>query len=797
MNATRVSSLRVMVWTIAATILAAGACSASNGGDESSWIHVAVNGLEPSGAFQVTVARGEGTPETLLCPAADATPGAVRCAKGGFDVLASGRAIGAVVRARSRAFASLHIASDRDASVTLAPLESSSHTADYATGFDGDDCSSELQKLAIPLATEVGTSYSVKFYIAELAGRPRVYFQNTQRHPLHYDFAATVLGVARSATEFALETYSGEDRVAIAGTLVYYPAVLGATTSDGSRVDAPWTLNFFSSDDITPEQVRVAHRLVEERLTCLNWRGPARRLVYLPAGSLQEQQASEDSEGFARQGTSWIDHAALFGGVSRQPLNRGVAFGTLRRMTPEDLAQSVVSFRDVLLLTRLPNELPIVGGTITEEFQTPLSHVNVAARTRGTPNLAYPGAFQDPNVAGLIGKLVRFEVGGGDFSIGEATSAEAEEHWRARRPERYVPEFDSALTGVPAFEEIGFSDSARVGVKAANLAELSRALGENAPERGLAIPFHYYEAHLDRSLTSRELCDEASSSCVSSGRDRDACRKARELCWPEGATAESLSAHIERVLVDPSFGDDTVVRDAALANLRYSIEHSALDPEFAALLDRRVAGVFGDAKVRLRSSTNCEDLPNFSGAGLYDSRSARVNGENSPSRVLLKVFASAWTFRGFEERSFWNIDHRAVRMGCAINEAFSDELANGVLVTANIADPGVEGMYVNVQKGEDAVTNPTNGALPEIFSMIPAPGGLQLARQRFSSLSLATPLLTQREVETLYRAAAKAQAHFASLYALPPGRLILDIEFKLTPERRIVFKQARPYSSAP
>jgi hypothetical protein len=106
-------------------------------------------------------------------------------------------------------------------------------------------------------------------------------------------------------------------------------------------------------------------------------------------------------------------------------------------------------------------------------------------------------------------------------------------------------------------------------------------------------------------------------------------------------------------------------------------------------------------------------------------------------------------------------------------------------------------MYVNVQKGEEAVTNPTNGALPEIFSMIAAPGGIQLARQRFSSLSPATPLLTQSEVETLYRAALEARAHFASLYALPPGQLILDIEFKLTPERKVVFKQARPYSSAP
>jgi pyruvate, water dikinase len=161
------------------------------------------------------------------------------------------------------------------------------------------------------------------------------------------------------------------------------------------------------------------------------------------------------------------------------------------------------------------------------------------------------------------------------------------------------------------------------------------------------------------------------------------------------------------------------------------------------------------------------------------------------------VFASAWTFRGFEERSYWNIAQSEVRMGCAINEAFSNELANGVLITANVADPRVEGMYVNVQRGEEEVTNPTNGALPEIFSLIAAPGGVQVARQRFSSLSPATPLLSQSELESLYQTAAKTQAHFASLYALPPGRLILDIEFKLTSERTIVFKQARPYSLAP
>jgi hypothetical protein len=71
----------------------------------------------------------------------------------------------------------------------------------------------------------------------------------------------------------------------------------------------------------------------------------------------------------------------------------------------------------------------------------------------------------------------------------------------------------------------------------------------------------------------------------------------------------------------------------------------------------------------------------------------------------------------------------------------------------------------------------------------------QVARTRFSSLSPDAPILSDAEIAKLYDAATRAQEHFAKLY----GRdVILDIEFKLTPQHQIVFKQARPYrASAP
>ena len=777
-------------WVVGLAACLVGACGGSSNPSGGGWLEVR---LQPApSAFQVTLAWDKGSVQTLICPSETRATDSQKCTEGGFAVRGTAGAFEATVRSVGNAFVSITVAPGAESPTVLAlpPLTAAVKTDDYATRLDGDGCLEVLQQMAVPFTPDLGDSYALKFLIRDLKTEPKVYFQNTKKYPLHFDFARTVLGIPGTIEQFSADTYSGTDRPAMGGTLVFYPSVSGKSKAATPWVDAPWTLNFFPSDPITPVQVRQAHRLIEERLTCLAWTGPARRLVYLPAGTTFEQQASADGNPFERGGIGWMDHQDLFGAIRQQVLNPGVAFGILKRMTPEQLASSVVSFRDVLLLTRIPNELPIVGGTITEEFQTPLAHVNVAARTRGTPNLAYPKAFEDPMVSSLIGKLVRFETIGGAFTLHEATLAEAEAFWNSRFRLRTVPTFDLSLTGIPSFDQLGFADSIRVGVKAANLAELSHALGENAPSKGLAIPFHYYQSFMDASLTSAELCEKAKTDCTTAGRTSAACEGARSLCLP--GAVESFTAFVARVLDDPSFKQDTGLRDAILGNLRYMMEHTPGDPGFGALLDSRIAEIFQTARVKIRSSTNCEDLPNFSGAGLYNSYGAHASGADAGSKVVPKVFASVWSFRGFEERAFWNIDHQAVRMGCVINEAFTNELANGVIITENLADPTVWGMYINVQKGEESVTNPTNGALPEIFS-IDGVGG-QVTRQRFSSLSPGTPILADSEVASLFQAATKARQHFAPLYGLAEEQLILDIEFKLTPDHKIVFKQARPYT---
>ena len=63
------------------------------------------------------------------------------------------------------------------------------------------------------------------------------------------------------------------------------------------------------------------------------------------------------------------------------------------------------------MLDQVPNDLSVTLGIITEEFQTPLSHINVLSQTRKIPNMALRNAFTDPKLRALDGKWVKLPGG--------------------------------------------------------------------------------------------------------------------------------------------------------------------------------------------------------------------------------------------------------------------------------------------------------------------------------------------------------------------------------------------------
>jgi len=766
----------------------------SEGGGAAFHVELASTDVDGPERFRVVVSAA-GSSTGASCPGGG--PG-VRCGGAGFS--SEGLAAGAklTVKAPGFGFVTRELTDEELAAgelrLVLERLPEFEAHQDYATGIAEDGGEARFRELAVASTGELGPVESVKFIVTNLGSEPRVYFQNTRRFPGHYEFAERVLGITSSRADFARDTYQGEARPQLAGTLGFFPELELESRALGGTLSRPVALQFFPSDDLSPELVLLAQRLLEERLGAVSLEGAERRLVYVPAGSVQEQELAAAEASFDEREALYSSHREFYAGVKEQILNPGLSYGTLLRVTPEELESRVVSFRELLVLTRLPNDLPLVGGTITEELQTPLAHVNLAARARGTPNLALTNAGDDPRIAPFLGKLVRFEVTRTGFSVSEASLEEAEAFWESRTGEPLVPESDLAFEELSGFQDLTFDDAIRVGAKAANLAELRRLLGDQAPP-GFAVPFSAYRNYLRENRVTDALCVEAQTDCGDEGRSPEPCAAARARCDEAAGAQASFEDYSRSLVADEELATDAPLREACLDGLAYLVQHGDVDPKFAAALDARVLEVLGARKVRLRSSTNAEDLPGFSGAGLYDSVSAEGTGNDSPSNEIRKVWASVFRFRAHEERSLWNVDHDAVQMGVAVNPAVDDEAANGVLVTQNVPNPGAEGYYVNVQQGEVEVTNPENGAVAEVFTIVPAPSGEhQVVRQRFSSLSPDTPLLTDPETAELYAASSRVQTHFAKLYGKPARDLPLDLEFKIIGEdRHLWIKQARPY----
>jgi hypothetical protein len=152
----------------------------------------------------------------------------------------------------------------------------------------------------------------------------------------------------------------------------------------------------------------------------------------------------------------------------------------------------------------------------------------------------------------------------------------------------------------------------------------------------------------------------------------------------------------------------------------------------------------------------------------------------------------------FEERTFWRIDHLDVRMGVLIHQAWPDEIANGVLITANLVDPASWGYYINAQKGEESVTNPLGGITPEVlvafWDIVQGQFVPRIRRLQWSSLSPSVALADDNEYGHLTRAVWEAEQHFAKLYGKKTDEIAFELDWKLhDPQRNLYIKQIRPF----
>ena len=584
----------------------------------------------------------------------------------------------------------------------------------------------------------------VKFYLLNVnTDRPIVYFMNTVTHRAHMRFASAV-GIQGGGGPGRGPQTGGAAQPAqsqMRGEIVYHKNV---RAPDGTL--GVYRFEFEPNDSYAFSAVRLGYELLASSMPFLT-----NNLLYypMPQAALplyQREKAQYD----AYRMRVMLEGDVTGGDVDYLSLNPAVGFGLLRVMTLEDRPNA----RDVVIYEALPNELPRVAGAITTVPQTPLSHVNLRAAQDKVPNSYIRNALNDPTITTLIGRYVKYTVTASSFTIVPATLAEVEAHHAALRPaSAQVPERDLSLKSIAALTSIGFDDWTAYGVKAANVAALGTfGLPAGTVPNGYAVPFYFY----DEFMKANRFYDQVRS-----------------------------------MLADSKFKADPAVQDQRLYELREMIKAANMPAWMMTQLYEMQMSYPRGTSIRCRSSTNNEDLPNFSGAGLYDSKTQHPD-EGHISKCIKQVYASLWNFQAFTEREFYRIDHLATAMGVLTHPNYSDEVANGVAVTTDPVHGSVGTYYVNTQLGEDLVTNPNAQSVPEEL-LIASDGGVTVVRRS----NVAAPgqlLMSNAQIASLQSYLKVIHDRFAELYGVKPGdKYAIEVEFKVTRDAQVAIKQARPW----
>ena len=518
------------------------------------------------------------------------------------------------------------------------------------------------------------------------------------------------------------------------------------------------TVEFTTGDAISADQMHRA-------FTALMARVPDPSIWALRPQSPSQVTRMQEIEGTV----PIVPTNAPFNGVTLQLLSEGLAYGVLTFVPADQIGTTPLGPQVVVVTDRVPNDIPLVGGLITEDLQTPLAHVNVLSRNRGTPNIALVGARDDERIAPLLGELVRFEVTPTELSIELADPDEAEAYWASQveNGPPLEPGLDTTLRGVQPLADHGFASTPALGAKAAQLAELGHVSSSRAacpgaltlPEDAAAIPLVHSLEHYDAS----------------------------------GASA--LLAELE---ADSMFVTDPVYRAGRLAEVRALVLAHPVDPELLADVTAYVDAHWGAARVRFRSSSNTEDLPGFNGAGLYTSVSGALDDPDRPIEDSIRtVWASLYSARAYDERRYGNVEESLVGMGVLMHPRFGSERANLVAISRNIADPVRGDHYtVNAQFGEAGVVNPAPGITTDrlIYRWGRTP---RIVYQGRSNLPGEPPVLTDAEIDHLTCQLRAIHDHLRPFIdpELEDRWYTIDTEAKLVgPARTLVFKQARPYT---
>jgi len=406
-----------------------------------------------------------------------------------------------------------------------------------------------------------------------------------------------------------------------------------------------WTFEFWEGDLIPADQIKLVADLIKPTFF--------RPVAYKP-NSLRQDEESRKVAGLERVSQSDIAKEQEY-----QALNVAKGLGRIH-VIPKLDEHVEIGFNEILVLDEVPVQLPPVAGVITSKPSTPLSHINLLAKGWGIPNAYVKNA--QTLLKQYDGWWVEFDARRDGYSIKRAGIDQLREYQRrlAQRLDVMKPRFNLAETRLLGLRQQRAASAIAFGGKSANLGEvMSARLAGIVVPNGFTIPFYYYDQFLK---------------------------------------ANKLDDAIYTLLNDQKFVHDPAYRREKLTNLRASIQHAKFDESLRAQILRRVKLEFEGKGLFVRSSSNSEDLPNFSGAGLYTTV-PNVREPDQLIEAIKTVWASLWNFEAYEARERAVIDHSKIFMAVLIQEGINSE-SSGVMITTDPFDRDNRGaIYISAKRG--------------------------------------------------------------------------------------------------
>ncbi len=473
----------------------------------------------------------------------------------------------------------------------------------------------------------------------------------------------------------------------------------------------------------------------------------------------------------------------LFGadvGGGLRALNPGLARGTLHVL--EGSAHTGQYSTDgIYLLPETIAELPPVAGILTLGEGNPLSHVQLLARNLGIPNVAVDEKLIE-RLRPFDGRAIILAVSpGGAVQLMEDAGQATALFGESDQPKEVLINVDLAKLNLSRkdlipLNQLRAEDSGRVvGPKAAKLGELKAHYPETVAD-GLAIPFGVF-----RDLLEQPMPGEGESVFM----------------WMVGEYA--------RLDAMPESGGKQQATEEFRNRLETWVQHANPGQTFKTRLRQAMRENFGEEGsygVFVRSDTNVEDLPGFTGAGL-NLTVPHVVGFDKLTEAIARVWASPFSARSFAWRQSRMDKPEHVYPAILLLTSVPNE-KSGVMVTSDVDSGDLGTLSVAINEG---VGGAVDGQAAESLRIDVKTGRVKLLAQATAPFRRVLPskggieqvpvsgeesVLKDNEIAQLIQLAQELPSRFPPITDAEGKPAPADIEFGFLNGRLQLF-QVRPF----